>query len=535
MKEKKTKLKTMQTPYTDIEVAITIKTTKSGWLLTGRLRRTQGTPLQGYPTCRRNVKTKEELDTKVQEIYNSLVKKFKGCGGTTPPVHKSDDLPAPEISAEGLRIQNAFDALGGDLSKYIGSWREGTAKTALRYFEGNILPILVERADESLSMDTTLCIHNKISEVFRSKGGKSKEAGLISALIRHLQEAEMIYNAMDVCAAEPLPIFDFSVDAVKRSKQEQFKSFSEADRQKIIAYLEELIRSRPLLAKCLIIMFDAGLRTGEACAVDFDNIHVCTTSTGIRYGTYTVVAQADPLNPKKRIQVLKTGAAYRLVLLSGWGLRAIECCNDSAPETGGDDLPFTRADIGKAFQTMAQAIGIKPQNLVQYWAVSGGDENSADSPESNQMARLTDYILRRDRASRWKNLCAMNSEDIDTLLGHTMSGKSRYYYNLKRNAFSQKSNLDRLAELNENYPPDRARVVPILEDTATAEYTDIPAARNIDLRNDLSKPVTIRIMAQTREPGDSLICNRPSSCRQTTAPKSIPYPQYADRAAFGHN
>ena len=104
---------------------------------------------------------------------------------------------------------------------------------------------------------------------------------------------------------------------------------------------------------------------------------------------------------------------------------------------------------------MMQVIDITSQTLVQYWAAMEDDEDGTDNrdtPEPNQMARLTDYILRRDRASRWKNLCAMSSENIDTLLGHTMSSKSRYRYKIIRNAFSQKSNLDRLAELNENYP-----------------------------------------------------------------------------------
>ena len=63
-----------------------------------------------------------------------------------------------------------------------------------------------------------------------------------------------------------------------------------------------------------------------------------------------------------------------------------------------------------------------------YRQESGNAELDPAAGETLADAKLSDYIMRRDRASRWKNVCGMSSAEIDMLLGHKINGVNTYMH-----------------------------------------------------------------------------------------------------------
>lgn len=262
------------------------------------------------------------------------------------------------------------------------------------------------------------------------------------------------------------------------------------------------IANKPMVVKRMVAMFDAGLRTGEACAVQFENIREEVTPTGIRYGLYCVEGQEDPANKGKVTKLLKTANAYRTVLFSSWGYGMICRCNQLAPETPSDMLPVTSAALCKEFRGIMEGIGITPQNIQLCWQENGGPKIEPTASSVLLDAQISDYILRHDRASRWKNKCGMSSDDIDMLLGHSLNGKSYYMRRVRRDAFLLPEHLNTLAELNENYHYHADYQPQISLSDESQEEIPLPKAGVRIICNNTDHPIRKRICFRTSEPGD---------------------------------
>ena len=334
---KKNETKIFDTAFQGIVAVITVRKKGNTYHFTGKLANKFGGVLTEYTPCRRTAKVKN--DWPYREIVNALEKKIRKKHKPVIPGKKPDD--AAPLSPEAQNIQKAFSKVKAmNPEEIYDNWIRSTATSALKYFERHILPLLSQRADVSCTRETALLIQKKIRDTFRVSKANDLAAEN-RAVFRHLQEAEKIYRCMDHLSEEPLPVFDFSADSTLFARQEQFKVFPPADRRKIVKILEEEAAKNPLLVKRFVAMFDAGLRTGEACAVQFDNIQERVTPTGIRYGLYCVEGQEDPANKGKVTKLLKTDNAYRTVLFSSWGCKMIGICNQLAPETPSDTLPVT--------------------------------------------------------------------------------------------------------------------------------------------------------------------------------------------------
>lgn len=489
------------TKYPGIMAVISSKKKGNNWYLTGKLKSTNGKTLTGYPPCTRTAKIADDLII-CKEIVFVLESKIQSKKQSAADKNAGDTAP---ISPAREKIQTAFEKVKiMDPEKIHGAWSRSTAVSARKYFQRNVLEILIQCAEESYTVETNSRIQGKIRDTFRASKPGDLEAEN-RAVFRHLQEAEKIYRCMEAQSEELLPIFDFSFDAPNRNRKEQFKSFSQEDRLKIVAILEEMIDEKPLVVKRIVAMFDAGLRTGEACAVQFENISEGVTPSGIHYGLYCVEGQEDRVNRGKVTKLLKTANAYRTVLFSSWGYGMISRCNQLAPEIQSDTVPVTSAALCKEFRKIMEAIGITPETLTQYWQESGGPKIEPTEGETLLDAQISDYILRRDRASRWKNKCGMSSDDIDMLLGHSLTRKSYYMSRVRRNAFLLPENLNHLAELNENYHYHADDQPKILLTDETQEEIPLPKAGVRIIRNNTNHPIKKRLCFWTNEPGDHMI------------------------------
>ena len=149
-----------------------------------------------------------------------------------------------------------------------------------------------------------------------------------------------------------------------------------------------------------------------------------------------------------------------------------------------------------------EEIGITPQNIQLCWQENGGPKIEPTASSVLLDAQISDYILRRDRASRWKNKCGMSSDDIDMLLGHSLNGKSYYMRRVRRDAFLLPEHLNTLAELNENYHYHADYQLQISLSDESQEEIPLPKAGVRIICNNTDHPIRKRICFRTSEPGD---------------------------------
>ena len=489
------------TKYPGIMVVITAKKKGNKWYLTGKLKNTSGKTLTGYQPCTRTAKTADDLII-CKEIVFTLESKLQSKKQSTADKDADNTVP---VSPAGEKIQMAFEKVKAmDPKKIHGAWSRSTAVTARKYFERNILEVLIQCAEESYTLETSSRIQRRIRDIFRaSKSGDSEAED--RTVFRHLQEAEKIYRCMDSQSEEPLPIFDFDFDTPNRNRKEQFKSFSQGDRLKIVDILEGMIANKPMVVKRMVAMFDAGLRTGEACAVQFENIR------------------------EERSHLPGSVTAY--TVWKAWGCKMIGICNQLAPETPSDTLPVTSAALCKEFRGIMEGIGITPQNIQLCWQENGGPKIEPTASSVLLDAQISDYILRRDRASRWKNKCGMSSDDIDMLLGHSLNGKSYYMRRVRRDAFLLPEHLNTLAELNENYHYHADDQPQISLSDESQEEIPLPKAGVRIIRNNTDHPIRKRICFRTSEPGDYMTFQASPGVLAQVNVQSIPFNMQDSRSS----
>lgn len=198
---KKNETKIFDTAFQGIVAVITVRKKGNTYHFTGKLANKFGGVLTEYTPCRRTAKVKN--DWPYREIVNALEKKIRKKHKPVIPGKKSDNV-AP-LSPEAQNIQNAFFKVKAtDPKKLYNSRSRSTAVSALKYFDRNIFPILIQRADVSCTKETALLLQGNIRDTFRASKSNDSEAEN-KAVKRHLLEAEKIYGCMDFLSEEPLP------------------------------------------------------------------------------------------------------------------------------------------------------------------------------------------------------------------------------------------------------------------------------------------------------------------------------------------
>lgn len=201
------------TKYPGIMVVITAKKKGNKWYLTGKLKNTSGKTLTGYQPCTRTAKTADDLII-CNEIVFTLESKLQSKKQSTADKDADNTV---SVSPAGKKIQMAFEKVKAmDPKKIHGAWSRSTAVTARKYFERNILEVLIQCAEESYTLETSIRIQGRIRDIFRASKSGDLEAEN-RTVFRHLQEAEKIYRCMDSQSEEPLPIFDFDFDTPSRN------------------------------------------------------------------------------------------------------------------------------------------------------------------------------------------------------------------------------------------------------------------------------------------------------------------------------
>lgn len=392
------------------------------------------------PVTMRNLSTSPKTCT-VQIPEDKEIKKLglvnKACADWLKKSRPKAEKSAGNNTAPNLVLE-IFNKLDFDSNYFKQRWNAAsTRKQASVFFRRNTIPFIERYLDSP-------CTRADVEDLFykwKDEAVQNGNSTLIESQLRrtvntHLAEAAFIYAAMR--ALEPtLPAIDFSGFPIGRSIQsEKAKSLPETVRQGLTAYLEDHISSAPAEVRGTVLMFDAALRTAEAAGQLAKDI--------LLYDRFGVVNVRFQEKNGERSEYLKTDAAYRNVTLSFWGKSMIERCNALIEETEAEKPVLTARKLRIWIQDALTACGLDEK----YYQAARKlmDEEPDFRPDGTKETDIIAYILRKDRTSRWLNVCGLFCVDVDYLLGHKLELPGSQLPNFKTIEHHRE-----IAALSENY------------------------------------------------------------------------------------
>lgn len=314
------------------------------------------------------------------------------------------------IADHSSAISLAFELLKVSGEAVSSSWGPASHRSAMIYFERNILPALLAHEGDWSDEDTELLFSSLVEGVLRKKRSAGIPSVAESSVRKNLIASDKIYQRLldfDNC----LPAISLRPRFIGRHSQtEQIKSLPQGVRQLFASKLKEFIYRDPRLALSMIAMFDCGLRTAEAAAVWLDVI--CFTPAVSFISVYYQIKDGN------RTKILKSTSSYRRVPLTTWGTTMIKLCCSHMPADSSDDT-FWVCDNKKLSSTVKKLL-LECGLTDDY--ISSMQDIMLASPEYDDEGKpihdISAYILRRDWGSRARNICGLSSLEIDYLLGH---------------------------------------------------------------------------------------------------------------------
>lgn len=428
------------TNYRQVRIHITGYTEKStGYTLRGYAIDEHGVRIDGSKTLRRTARTASGIPAAerhlVAAVLNVISIKAAAESRTGPKIDKLDPKH-PMVRAYRNMIEEGI--------KISATWNEEVEKRNISGFGHRVLPRILRFLTEPFLDADRDALLDAIAQNVRTHGNsKQNETTVLKTARSDLAAYATVYSEGLRRIDPMLPALLLTPPHNKiKYTAEQVKSLPKTVRRKFASLLKEHIPENPKLVLGAIMMDDAALRTAEAAAIipaqDIEEI-----------GAQMIVKVCWQEKRGRRCSILKSDAAYRKVPLSTWGQQMVKLCckyvdiwpdhSDAAPITADELRRFIKhilqeCGLGEAFWSSAKAAEAK-----------GPDRDNSGNP----IFDLEAYILRRNRASIWRNICALNSSECDYFLGHrdNIAKKRKVDYRLA-------AELQQIAAKLENYVAD---------------------------------------------------------------------------------
>lgn len=389
-------------------------------------------------------------------------------------------------------------------------WGVPQGSIAMRYFRRNTLPFLQRYAADGLCDGDLEDLEELMGNVHSTNNGDDDRKQ--TSIDHHKAEADIIYRAMQQMSDVDLPDIDFVPSKKRHIDREKPRFLPEKIRTAFTQKVEEMTVSNPLLAKRIIVFYDLGTRNSEAVTVDFDHIPYYRSKNGVEYGLVNVLTQGDPMVPTKVTGRLKGPNSYRSVLLSTWGAKNMQRACSNQPEDPKTSVPITANELSKVVLDMLIECGLTPEMLYDFRALMSVEPDFYISGKINN--DITAYILRRDRAARWKNICGLSPVDTDVFLGHVISAPVPSKRKSK-DSYKTHDTLEKLVELNENYVynPEMSGhplYAPIRLSDMKGRIVFNPHCGQAVV-NDTDQEIEVKIHLLAEEPGEPLVVIYPDN------------------------
>lgn len=368
----------------------------------------------------------KELPTKKNHLTRALLDKLpaKSGGGKTPRIKLGT---GEYVDAFNKLLQQLQGGTNYAEEIFFSSWNPNTLRTHLTYFHNRILPELSVLAEHGKTFDAIELetLRSKLEEK-TSRSGRSKKnmKSVQNTVNSELSAGEHIYSAMRTLSPALPEIHLHSDQRIIQYQPEYAKSLPAAVRYHLIGLLTQEIERDPQFAFHAILMFVCGLRDAEACAALEKHI--------IFYSMYAMLCVESQIKDGAPSNILKTSNAYRLIVVPFWGMCMLHRCIVLIQEQGDCVQPYLNLDrFSGRLKHMIMKSGCKEEF---FRAARVLMDTCPDIIDGEICTDINSYILRRDYASRAKNICGMTTDEIDALLGHKrQTGNKRGQVNYANN------------------------------------------------------------------------------------------------------
>lgn len=314
------------------------------------------------------------------------------------------------------------------------NWGETTRKQGLAYFKSTMLPIL-DRIGLDIDFDSEAEILDQMKKAAEENGnylGNPEQT--VNKITQHAKDFNMLYSEMrELCPEYGLPEIKLPVYSGSKTVQaEQFKALPTEGRVKLAAILMKLVSNG--LAIGGVLMMTSMVRTAEACVPCFRDIVFFED-----YSVYAVLWQ----NGRVKVADLKSKAAYRVIVLPKYATEALRMRKEWLLSQGYraeeiQNLPVVSAandprvmadpnDLSAFLRGLLSLLGFKRG----YWdAVSEVMLAEPDLDGNRKRSRdPSAYVLRRNGCTLCCNVCGMDPDLVDALMGHKLSRDCREQWN----------------------------------------------------------------------------------------------------------
>ena len=475
-------------------------TYQNGTRLCARLIGIDRKPIDNYSKIKRTVHHSNEIARLREAVGVELVGRWKKANGNNNDLHS--DL------ASGSSLCDLYDNVANKRELNAGAWGERTEHDNHYYFRHKFLPAI----DEMLARDGEINeanmaeVANRLLEASFRNGKSFKEPSSESRFLDKLKNMNsMLVKLFAAQHLDKSMLPQVPIKAHAKITQHEQQKWLSQEMRDAIAIL--LLSKGSTEAEALVcaIMFCAGLRTSEAAAVFFGDIHV---SKDGRFAVLYVETQLDDhgkINP-----LLKSDNAYRMVVLPFF---FIELYNRRISELLRNGLSYAeimKMPIWDANGKNSSAISAYGKELIRaagmdnFEGVEEAMKRTPDIVDGKPVNDLCAYILRRDWATR-AVACGLSEEDLDYYLGHENE-------KVKPGKYLTSNKQREIAYKLEDYSYHRdSSMHPGVNPVALSNEKRVKLDSRVafKIRNDGNTPLRIELRLQCREPGDCIQIRSP--------------------------
>ena len=427
-----------------------------------------GIKVDGINTIRRKNVIEEDMDNKKRQIIEALMleynEKTKGHA-----VVVTDDEETP--------IEKAFRAIQEGKMQVLDWDMDSTQPNRLKYCSRLFIPFIKNvDEDDDFGQSELLELKEKLREDYNRK--KRKDLGMEavdSNVSQRLYEFQMIYNAMQFIDPSLPRIKVWTAgDRVTRIPNEQLKVLTDAQEIELRRRIEAIMEEDPVLTRAAAFMYSGALRAAEAASV-----------TKIRiedYGSFVAVWVLTQEQKGKIMEKVKSHSGFRRVILESWGSKMVRKCNALIAEEDAKNAPVLAKKVSAWIRKQLIEIGVKTEDM--------------------EKTDIAAHLLRRHRASIWRNICGFSQWEIDYLLGHKNPDKKYEKCDPK-----SEETMARWAEMISRYAPccengeSSGKTVVSIDDNTPGTLA-VPG--NYRLNNNSDKEIEVRLTLESAEAGEAI-------------------------------
>lgn len=358
-----------------------------------------------YRTKKKKYETKSDV---VNKVINKIKKKLPGSR------RRNRNNDKNSIGRKETEFDKAFDVVKKNSRDYIPSWKaKNTIDKNFSHFKRNFLNEINKNEGLFLSSELEEIAEKLTQKSFKNGNSDRNEENSLDNVAGRFRDYETIYSAMQT-VDNTLPDIHFpGFKQRNRSIREQVKTLTREDEVKIRNFIENLISDdRNIedvkLGRAILLMYDGGLRTGEAAGV------IAQNSYFIRDDLCVISINCQIIKNNEWSDRLKTKNSYRKVPISCWASKLFKKACDLIGDEEKKSVPVQTSKLSSTVRTWLISIIEDFEKL----AKQDEKEKAVDESKDRYEDTLSAYVLRRARANTLHWDCGVSEDQLDYLLGH---------------------------------------------------------------------------------------------------------------------